>query len=679
MDHVTWIDPVVFASQAALTVQLTGVNVNERRYLQDRLTDFLSSLYDCPLFYSKPKRFVYKFVRGFIDRTVSFINSKPSFHQAINDLKNLGNEFLRSLTSDTADSLVESPIYLAIRQVFVQKDNARLVKWIYQYHVLLSKMPVDRPDLLKPAETAWAERQAIDYSGISFDGDLVDLRTLVSWLTDVELLNAGKHGPGVVNNRLVKDGKTSRAKAIADKNSVYAISPALAAHDYIHPVESVSLAKRECVHIDELTHVAKDSGSLRAITITTSGLQYYQQLIKIYIYHQTDVLRELPLSNFVRFSDQTLSQQVALLGSKNNDDEWMPATIDLKDSSDRLSLDLVSNLFTGDELHFLMVGRSDGSETSLGYIEHSMYGGMGSALTFPVQTIIYTAFALLATIRTWHTVHMGKTPYDLSEYLGIEGLRFIPKRLADRIRIYGDDIALPSAAATELFRLLRKFGLVVNENKSFIGSSPIRESCGIYAYRGVDITPQRLRIPIYHTRERIDSAVFDAYRQAINLSFFNDMPTLRRSLIKNLLRSSVFASSSGGRKASALATHKIDPKDLLWEPYRGRQNHYIGFISTKSSSPTGSKMIFGQRTSVYSVWHGATSSEDNFDSEFYWLTQSYSGMSIKDIQSEAHAKIPRGIRLIKRNAYRISARDSDRPQTYFGWEPKSVKSKLKTS
>jgi hypothetical protein len=77
--------------------------------------------------------------------------------------------------------------------------------------------------------------------------------------------------------------------------------------------------------------------------------------------------------------------------------------------------------------------------------------------------------------------------------LGNWGLR--PSDWNDRaqyIRVFGDDIIITEPAVGHLYRLLEEVGLKVNKEKSF-SRGQFRESCGMDAYDGVDVTPGYIR------------------------------------------------------------------------------------------------------------------------------------------------------------------------------------------
>jgi len=97
---------------------------------------------------------------------------------------------------------------------------------------------------------------------------------------------------------------------------------------------------------------------------------------------------------------------------------------------------------------------------------------MGNALTFPIQSIVFTALAITAIIDL-----KGQAP----SYRNV-------KRAAKCIRVYGDDIIVKTEYARQVAIWITNAGLIVNERKSFFDGY-FKESCGVDAYKGVDVTP----------------------------------------------------------------------------------------------------------------------------------------------------------------------------------------------
>lgn len=100
----------------------------------------------------------------------------------------------------------------------------------------------------------------------------------------------------------------------------------------------------------------------------------------------------------------------------------------------------------------------------------------GSACTFPVQTLAYSMIAIASVLIT---ENKAITTRNINA-------------AAKKVRVFGDDIIVPTTALEKLVDLLSFLQLKVNLNKTF-SKGKFRESCGMDAYDGVDVTPARLR------------------------------------------------------------------------------------------------------------------------------------------------------------------------------------------
>jgi hypothetical protein len=85
----------------------------------------------------------------------------------------------------------------------------------------------------------------------------------------------------------------------------------------------------------------------------------------------------------------------------------------------------------------------------------------------------------------------------------------------EKLAVFGDDIICDSKATRHVISILQRLGFLVNENKSFIGTQSFRESCGVYAYEGQDVTPVQFRLP-YHKVGKWDAQVYSSFIGAIN-------------------------------------------------------------------------------------------------------------------------------------------------------------------
>lgn len=215
-----------------------------------------------------------------------------------------------------------------------------------------------------------------------------------------------------------------------------------------------------------LIAVPKTADKPRLITIEPSYNQFLQQGLLAPL--KAGMMR-LPVCNI---TDQERNKDLARIGSMTGS----LATVDLSDASDRLSWQLVRRIFGWNSafVDFLKKTRSIYVDTPTGLRVISKFAGMGSALTFPVQTMVYTAICALAYQRA------SGSRIDAS---------FLHR---PDFGVYGDDIIVPSYVYPFLVPLLESFGLKVNTNKSF-SEGGFRESCGGDYFRGINVTPVYLR------------------------------------------------------------------------------------------------------------------------------------------------------------------------------------------
>jgi hypothetical protein len=68
----------------------------------------------------------------------------------------------------------------------------------------------------------------------------------------------------------------------------------------------------------------------------------------------------------------------------------------------------------------------------------------------------------------------------------------------ESILVYGDDVIVPTAYAGSAIAILEEFGLKVNHSKSCT-KGRFRESCGVDAFDGFNVTPIRLRTVWSHS------------------------------------------------------------------------------------------------------------------------------------------------------------------------------------
>lgn len=213
--------------------------------------------------------------------------------------------------------------------------------------------------------------------------------------------------------------------------------------------------------------VPKDSRGPRLISCEPLEFQWIQQGLGRALVDHLELKSNIS-SGQINFRDQTINQKLALESSK--DLEF--ATLDLKDASDMVSLKLVETIFPERIYRYLKATRTSATRLPDGRTQRlAKYAPMGSALCFPVESLVFYCLAV-SGIMIEH------------------GLSLQHARRA--VYVYGDDIICRSPYVYSVISALQDANLKVNTSKSFIRSH-FRESCGMDAYKGVDVTIARVR------------------------------------------------------------------------------------------------------------------------------------------------------------------------------------------
>lgn len=169
---------------------------------------------------------------------------------------------------------------------------------------------------------------------------------------------------------------------------------------------------------------------------------------------------------------QDRNQLAARIGSITN----MLATMDYTQASDSISCKLLRILLPEDHYDLIMEIRANKIQLDNTTINSNLAFTMGFAVTFIMESVIFTAAARAAVILSW-----GFAPEKDRKFF-----KRIDRALASCFS-YGDDVIIPSFAADALRLVSDHLGFKLNTDKSY-WDSPYRESCGCEFYNGIDIS-----------------------------------------------------------------------------------------------------------------------------------------------------------------------------------------------
>jgi len=234
--------------------------------------------------------------------------------------------------------------------------------------------------------------------------------------------------------------------------------------------------------------VPKTLSSPRVIAIEPACMQYIQQGIRDYLYEKLE--SHWLTRSRINFRDQSINQRLAMKASRTG----RYATIDLSEASDRVPLDLAMYMFEGnpDLRDSILACRSTRARLPDGQIVDPLrkFASMGSALCFPVEAMYFYTICVMALLDAQNLSCTQRNIFKVSR----------------RVRVYGDDIIVPSTHADVVLDYLQEYNCKVNVNKTF-KTGKFRESCGRDAYAGYEVTPTYIRQPYPENKQQHASLV----------------------------------------------------------------------------------------------------------------------------------------------------------------------------
>lgn len=286
-----------------------------------------------------------------------------------------------------------------------------------------------------------------------------------------------RHGPGATSERISGNQKFVWRKWHERLEPYF---PFLDTAYTMGSFDSTEFEKLSFISEDQespvrVTPVPKTLKGPRIIAIEPVCMQFAQQGIRDALYRAIE--NSWMTRGHVNFRDQSINQTLAIDASMTGS----LATIDLKDASDRVPLNLALKMFDGnpdlrdaiDACRSRYALMPDG-KTTIGPLRK--FASMGSALCFPVEAMYFYTICVMALLRDANLPVSSRNCYYVSR----------------SIYVYGDDIIVPADNAGTVLDYLQKYNCKVNHSKTFV-TGKFRESCGMDAYDGVEVTPTYIR------------------------------------------------------------------------------------------------------------------------------------------------------------------------------------------
>lgn len=234
--------------------------------------------------------------------------------------------------------------------------------------------------------------------------------------------------------------------------------------------------------------VPKTMKGPRIIAIEPCCMQYAQQAIKEELHAFLESYRYT--SGHVNFTDQGTNRMLAMKSSLDRS----LATLDLSEASDRVLHSLAISMFrhNPDLQSAIEACRSTHAELFDGFIIGPLkkFASMGSALCFPVESMYFYTLCIAARLKMHDLPVTSRNVYKMSR----------------EVYVYGDDIIVPTDEATFVVDYLQRYHCKVNMSKSY-WSGNFRESCGMDAYLGTEVTPTYVRKERPHNKRQASEII----------------------------------------------------------------------------------------------------------------------------------------------------------------------------
>lgn len=282
-----------------------------------------------------------------------------------------------------------------------------------------------------------------------------------------------KHGPGAISEVIGPTNKYSWKTWSDGLESEFPIA------DY--GFHNFSSWAGKCNYVDyegqpsphsRLVAVPKTFSGPRLIAAEPGAFQWCQQNIWHYFRSRSAATW---IGAFISFRDQGLNQGLCTSGSRND----TLATVDLSAASDRITCHVVGQFFRSNPklLNALRASRTRRVRQSLAgnlpeFVELRKFSTMGSACTFPVESLIFLGTVLAAVLTARR---QAPTLWNI-------------QRLVGEVAVFGDDLIVPKDGRELLERAFEVLYFKINTDKSF-WTGRFRESCGVDSFDGACVTP----------------------------------------------------------------------------------------------------------------------------------------------------------------------------------------------
>jgi hypothetical protein len=410
--------------------------------------------------------------------------------------------------------------------LLLETRNPVYLRFLLSFLWFGKKLSYINPDLESTAFREWLDLESA-LSLREFDSwEVPDLKQLISALCgdlDSDELRP-KHGSGAVAEKKARSLPYRKTALLSTDGKLRSFYRTFTSDALRYLTDNVvdQVPCDSFRHTSRLMFVPKDYKKMRTICMEPASYMFLQQSLMRVLYRNI----KRATGGILDLHDQGPNVELAKYASLTSDLD----TLDLSSASDSVHVDLIRKYFPRRWKLALLSTRTSRVEVPGGeVVQVYKFAPMGSAVCFPIQTIVFTAVVLATYLKRLrslgYVVHTPSTPEELRRFL----YRYVQwygrgDRVLGALRVYGDDIICDSECTLDVISCLEELGFTVNVNKSFRGRQAFRESCGGFFWCGEDVTPVLYRIKrsrnVGLSDESLSGAV-DLANKARSLGYFN--------------------------------------------------------------------------------------------------------------------------------------------------------------
>lgn len=493
---------------------------------------WISLLADSSLGY-KPIRTIEKFRTEFSTDPIKLIAKLSDLAHKIR--KNLCVKDGITSIKEFLVEMKDTPIFKEYLH-FYRTQDYKTLRYILTFLEFGKKISYENPELQATALRGWFKVEE-RLASLKLPDWTASLREVVKfvmreWSSDTVF---PKHGTGAVSQKGISGLRQKNdSMYIPDKMryTYFRCNNIFYQEEYmdVSPTGSNSALGGVGLECSRLHFVPKTYKTFRTICMEPIPYMWMQQAVRLWL---EEAIALGPLGRHVRLANQEHNQNLARLGSIHRTYD----TIDLSSASDSIAWTLVRLLFPAKVLRHLLATRTD--SVTIGDVlrmEVQKFAPMGSAVCFPIQSIIFSSVVIYVSLCKTYNVdfrnHMWLNNVDVEAMYNTVYPQRPRKNHNDYVPFscYGDDIITDSRLTGEVIDALIELGFDINRDKSFVGKdTSFRESCGKEYFNGNDVSPMKLKLKTITKSMKIDAlgGLIDQINQAYNEGYSN----MRRALI----------------------------------------------------------------------------------------------------------------------------------------------------